>query len=130
MFWGKTALSYAVLPGYEHIAEKLVQLMSKRDLGIHGTADGLIALAETAVVGNYHLAKCMVRKNRNLVSIRAKDGRIPVVIAFQFGHKKLARYLYKSTPQEQFTPPQGRYGATVLTEAIYNEILGKKHSFN
>jgi hypothetical protein len=72
------------------------------------------------------MAECMLRKNKHLVSIGDVSGRIPVVMAIEFGYKDLARYLYSLTPLEDLMLEKGISGATLCTQALYTRTLGKK----
>ncbi|KAE8124500.1 hypothetical protein FH972_019379 [Carpinus fangiana] len=121
-FMGKTALHIAVAAGHTHIVEEIVERMSEESLEIRDN-DGCTALAETTSVGNHRMAECMLRKNKHLVSIGDVSGRIPVVMAIEFGYKDLARYLYSLTPLEDLMPEKGISGATLCTQAIYTRTL-------
>ena len=120
----QTALYVAADAGHVHIVEELVKQMSEENLEIKDT-DGFTALALAAYKGNYPIAECMLEKNENLIGIATKKGTIPVVLALLNGHLKLARYLYLLTPLEILEAKEGMMGATVVSEAIYNEALGK-----
>ena len=122
----KTALRVAAEAGHEHIVEELVKLMSEENLEIKDIDGfGFTALAWAAYNGNYRMAECMLVKNGNLISIGADEGVIPVVLALFNGHLKWGRYLYSLTPLEILEAEEGKMGATVVCEAIYNKALGK-----
>ena len=123
---GKTALRVAAEAGHVHIVEELVKLMTAENLEIKDIYGfGFTALAWATYFGNYRIAKCMLGKNENLISIGDDFGTIPVVLALKNGHLRLARYLYVLTPSEILMPERGTMGATVVCEAIYNNALGK-----
>ncbi|KAG7949111.1 hypothetical protein I3843_13G044000 [Carya illinoinensis] len=122
---GQTPLHTAVAAEHEHIVEKLVEMMKEEDLAIPDFG-GNTALAYTAIKGNNRMAECMIRKNKSLVSIGNNQQDIPVVIAFENGHKELARYLYLHTPLEELKPEKGHNGATLLNHTIYTGLFGKK----
>ncbi|XP_040991119.1 uncharacterized protein LOC121238346 isoform X2 [Juglans microcarpa x Juglans regia] len=119
---GQTALHIAVAAEHEHIVEKLVEMMKEEDLAILDSG-GNTALAYAAIKGNNRMVKCMVRKNNSLVSIGNNQQDIPVVIAFENGHKELARYLYLHTPLEELKPEKGHNGATLLNHTIYTGLF-------
>ncbi|KAL5538684.1 hypothetical protein UlMin_043128 [Ulmus minor] len=97
---GQTALYIAAFAGNMKFVEELVRKMEKQDLEIPDY-DGDTALLGASLTGIKGLAKCMVEKNPNLVSIsRRKSKQIPVVVAASFGHVDMARYLYSVTPLE------------------------------
>lgn len=98
--------------------------MSEENMEIRDKT-GLTALHKTTFGGNYHMAQCMLRRNRNLVRIGNMRGYIPVVLAITNGHLDLARYLYSLTPLEDLKPETGINGATLFTQAIYTRALGK-----
>ena len=120
----KTALYVAAEARHVDIVKKLVEQMLEENLAIKAD-DGYTALALAAYNGNYDIAKCMLEKNENLIGIATKKGTIPVVLALLNGHLKLARYLYLLTPLEILEAKEGMMGATVVSEAIYNNALGK-----
>lgn len=127
--FGETALHVAVNAGHEDIVEKLVDLMSEQDMEILDSF-GTTALFNTTNAGNYRMAACMARKNRNLLSIIDKeDKQIPVVKAIFNGHIELARYLYSLTTLDDLTPEKGVHGATLCTQAIYTRNLGNNQLF-
>ncbi|KAB1227314.1 hypothetical protein CJ030_MR1G016828 [Morella rubra] len=89
----------AVAQGHVHIVEKLVALMSKEDLEI---LDGscTTALACASGLGDIRMLECMHQKNKNLLTIRDRTGRIPLLVALQAGNIEAARYLYSVIPKE------------------------------
>ncbi|XP_062175363.1 uncharacterized protein LOC133880430 isoform X2 [Alnus glutinosa] len=116
---GETALYVAVTAGYEHIVEKLVDVMSVEDLAIPDTF-GNTPLVAALDAGNYMMAACMLRKNNKLIGIEDSEQRIPVIQAIGNGDIELARYLYSLTPLEDLTKENG---ATLCTLAIYIRSL-------
>ncbi|KAG6667481.1 hypothetical protein CIPAW_01G104300 [Carya illinoinensis] len=123
---GKTALHVSVEAGHVHIVEALVDLMSEHDLEVQDNF-GDTALMETTYSGQYKMAKCMLRKNKKLVSMgkALQNGGqlLPVVMAIANGYIKMARYLYSLTPLEDLFPEKGWNGSTLCTQAIYTRAL-------
>ncbi|KAG7995165.1 hypothetical protein I3843_01G094800 [Carya illinoinensis] len=123
---GKTALHVSVEAGHVHIVEALVDLMSEHDLEVQDNF-GDTALMETTYSGQYKMAKCMLRKNKKLVSmgkaIQNGGQLLPVVMAIANGYIKMARYLYSLTPLEDLFPEKGWNGSTLCTQAIYTRAL-------
>ncbi|KAF5465266.1 hypothetical protein F2P56_015288 [Juglans regia] len=123
---GKTALHLAVEAGHVHIVEALVELLSEDDLEVQDNF-GDTALLETTYSGQFKMAKCMLRKNKKLVSMGRTKGNgsqmLPVVLALSNGYIKMARYLYSLTPLEDLIPEKGRSGSTLCTQAIYTRAL-------
>jgi ankyrin repeat protein len=126
-FRGQTALHLAVDAGHECIVEKLVGVMSEEDLAIQ-TNNGNTALAYAISEGNRRMTKCMLEKNKNLVSIKDQNSNIPANQAIFNGHTELGRRLYSRTPLEDLTQEKAVNGATLCSLAIYNRSLGNNLS--
>ncbi|KAG6678760.1 hypothetical protein I3842_14G096400 [Carya illinoinensis] len=124
LFTGGTVLHAAVTAEQEHIVVELVNMISEHDLATMQDYGGRTALHETTASGNYRMAECLITKNKSLVSIRDDGNTLPVVLAMDYGHKELARYLYSQTPFEDLESEKGRHGATLLNSSIYNRDLG------
>ncbi|KAM5554328.1 hypothetical protein ABKV19_022613 [Rosa sericea] len=114
---GKTALHIATDAGHPNIVEQLVHLMPEEYLEIRGD-DGMTALAAAANKGFTRMAKCMVWKNKRILSIGDASNRIPLVLAYRMGHLNMARYLYCVTPREDLMPETGPNGATIVSECF------------
>ena len=74
----------------------------------------LTALHEATYSRIIEVAKCLVKKNSNLLAIPNTNGLILVTHALNVGHKEMARYLYSVTPWEELTPGKGNHGTTLL----------------
>lgn len=121
---GRTALHIAVIARHEAIVEELVRLMPKQALEVRDVG-GYTALALAAnLTGITKMARCMVRLNDTLVSIKAMDGSIPIVLASGNGYKEMTRYLYTVTPSPILYQDNSRNGALLLSQCISNEIFG------
>ncbi|KAF5446454.1 hypothetical protein F2P56_032082 [Juglans regia] len=115
---GQTALHVAVVAQQEHIVQTLVEQMLPEGLQIQDN-EGLTALAETAIRGSLRMARCMISKNKHLVTIGNNWGlNIPLVLALRFERRQMALFLYSHTPLEELVPEKGSNGATVVTKAI------------
>ncbi|CAK7325270.1 unnamed protein product [Dovyalis caffra] len=95
--YGETALHVAAYAGNLKFVEELVKLMSEEELEIQDNR-GKTALFIAAAVGITEMAECLVRKNKNLVTIMDKFNRFPLVEACLANHKDMALYLYSVTP--------------------------------
>uniref|UniRef100_A0A2N9IKK3 Uncharacterized protein n=1 Tax=Fagus sylvatica TaxID=28930 RepID=A0A2N9IKK3_FAGSY len=115
---GKTLLHIAVLAGHEHIVKGLVEKMSDDDLE-RTNKFGYTALAETTLVGNLQMAKCMLGRKKNLVSKKSSLKLLPVVLAVFHGHIPLARYLYTHTPLEDLTAENGYNGVRLIIQTMF-----------
>ncbi|KAL5568917.1 hypothetical protein UlMin_025492 [Ulmus minor] len=110
----ETGLHVAATAGNENIVKELVKLMQIGDLEITGT-DNLTALREAVLTGNTKMAKCMVEKNKKIVSIGANpDNSLPVVDALSYGYKDMADYLYSKTPKQDLSPEKNFNNAAAL----------------
>ena len=126
---GQTALHVAAKAGHEGIMKKLVDSMSEEHLEIKNNFRDT-ALVGIINAGNYKMAEYMVRKNKNLLTIKAGvSKKIPVMQAIGNGHIELARYFYTLTPLKYLTEENGVDGATLCTQAIYNRSLGTNDLF-
>ena len=114
---GKTPLHVVALFGHLHIVEELLQRMSVEDAELPDFHK-LIALHE-ATYGRIEVAKCLVIKNSNLLTLPNGQGHIPVMRALSIGHIEMTRYLYSVTPREALTPEKGNHGATLLNMCYY-----------
>lgn len=123
---GKTALHIATDAGQSNIVEQLVHLMPEEYLEIRGD-DGMTALAAAANKGYTRMAKCMVWKNKKILSIGDASNRIPLVLAYRMGHLNMARYLYCVTPREDLMPETGPNGATIVSECFIEKKYGKSN---
>ncbi|CAK7325259.1 unnamed protein product [Dovyalis caffra] len=97
--FGVTALHVATIAGNAEVVEKLVELMSPEDLEIEENG-GCTALSYAAREGITKMAKCMIRKNKNLANLPNGAGLIPVVVSCIGNHKDMTRYLYSVAPFE------------------------------
>lgn len=88
----------------------------------------MTALAAAASKGLTRMAKCMVSKNKRILSIGDASNRIPLVLAYRMGHLNMARYLYCVTPREDLMPETGPNGATIVSECFNEKKYGKIES--
>ena len=124
---GETALHIATLFGHLNIIEKLVQLMSEDDLELKDNY-GITALQYAAFNSNKNnvkAVKCMVEKNKRVLTIPSAHGWIPVTRALECGHTEVARYLYSLTPVEVLLPENGKHGADLLHQCYHSKMFGK-----
>ena len=120
-----TPLHIAVSAGHLHIVEELVQLMTREDLLIQ-QMDGFTVLALSIRTGDIPIAKCLIRKNRDLATVVHKTESIPVVHAVTVSHFQMARYLYSVTPREALTfPDNARIGAYLIVNCLNRNMFGK-----
>ncbi|EYU18029.1 hypothetical protein MIMGU_mgv1a025126mg [Erythranthe guttata] len=98
-------------------------MIEPSDLGLINEY-GATALSLAAVCGATKLAKMMVIKNTNLVTMSNdhEDGQLPVVVAAFYGQKNMVRYLYKVTPKYELSPEKGENGVKLLNCLITDEI--------
>ncbi|GLT33972.1 hypothetical protein SLA2020_085220 [Shorea laevis] len=123
---GYTALHFAIDVGEYKIAEDLIMMMSETDLEKKSASiiGGNTTLQLVAIMGIIHLARCIVQKNSEVLTIEDDDGYIPVTAACNMGHKEMTHYLYSVTPSEVFLPQNGKYGIDLMSGCMHNKILG------
>ncbi|KAI5340571.1 hypothetical protein L3X38_019845 [Prunus dulcis] len=115
---GATALHLAVSYENVNMAKALVELMTEEDLEIQD-ANGATAMVYASNKGITELAKCMIEKNKKLISLPCPpDNIIPLVRAYSIGHWELARYLYSVTPLEALLQDDGCGGAEIVSESF------------
>ncbi|KAJ7974908.1 Ankyrin repeat-containing protein [Quillaja saponaria] len=121
-FSGKTALHAAVEFGHFKIVKELLELMSEEAIEIRDK-EGYTALASATSAGTVEIAKWMVKKNKNVVTIATNYNLIPVTLAITYGHFEMAHYLYSVTPLEELMPEKGIHGAALLIQCYYFKIM-------
>ncbi|CAB4274420.1 unnamed protein product [Prunus armeniaca] len=116
--YGLTALHMAVALENVNMAKALVESMTEEDLEIQD-ANGLTAFTHVVSRGITQLAKCIIEKNKKLLSLPSPpDNLIPLVWAYSIGHWELARYLYSVTPLEALLQDDGCGGAEIVSESF------------
>ncbi|GKU96829.1 hypothetical protein SLEP1_g10021 [Rubroshorea leprosula] len=120
---GCTALHFAILAGKYEIAEDLIKMMSETDLEKRTTSIRHTSLTLVAYIGTTHLARCIVQKNSELLTIADNNVCIPVTVACNRGRKEMTRYLYSVTPPEVFLPQNGNHGIDLMMGCMQNKIL-------
>ncbi|CAL9014052.1 unnamed protein product [Prunus brigantina] len=116
--YGLTALHVAVALENVNMGKALVELMTEEDLEIQD-GNGLTAITHAVSRGITQLAKCIVEKNKKLLSLPSPpDNVIPLVRAYCVGHWDLARYLYSVTPLEALLQDDGCGGSEIVSESF------------
>ncbi|KAF2318333.1 hypothetical protein GH714_005393 [Hevea brasiliensis] len=115
--YGSLPIHVAVANGYEEISENLIRLMSKEQLVIQDTF-GQTALHLTAACGSSRITKCLVQKNKELVTIPDFRMRMPALAACIGSHKDTALHLYHCTPPDVWFPENGPHGSTLLNQSL------------
>ncbi|XP_025012778.2 uncharacterized protein LOC8259124 isoform X2 [Ricinus communis] len=118
---GDTALHVAVLAGHVEIVEELLTLLDAEDLEMKNK-NNATALNYAAIGGITRIAEGLVNSRKNLLSIPNQNGLIPVVVASLYGHKDMARYLYKESPKGELSPEKGKNGIMLLTTCIVDDL--------
>ncbi|KAL7616219.1 hypothetical protein Lser_V15G01785 [Lactuca serriola] len=92
----ETALHVAALGESITFVNNLVNMMEVEHLLLQ-TKTGDTALCLAAAAGNVKMAKIMVAKNKNLLTIRGSEGLVPLCVAAFYGNGDMVRYLYKKS---------------------------------
>ncbi|CAA2984572.1 Hypothetical predicted protein [Olea europaea subsp. europaea] len=86
---------------------------------------GATTLSFAAICGATELAKEMVSKNEELVTIETAGqeyGQLPVMVAALYRQKGMVHYLYNKTPKDVLSPEKGANGVTLLNYLISADI--------
>ena len=85
---GGTALHVAASAGHLKIVAKLVNTQEYEGLLEMRDKAGYTALALVAQInGNTKMAKCMVKKKQDLLTLKTNDDQIPLLLASSRGHR-------------------------------------------
>ena len=125
---GETTLHIAAMFGHLHIVEKLVQLMSEDDLQLknyYGDAALHYAYFSNNKNKNLKAVKCMVEKNKRLLTLTDINGQIPITRAAVYGHTEMGRYLYSVNPFEVLRPENEHHAIELLGLCYYSKMFGK-----
>ncbi|GLT30508.1 hypothetical protein SLA2020_053040 [Shorea laevis] len=129
---GQTALQVAITAGQVRFAEELIAWTNSANSHHLEIKDknGNTALSYAARSGMMEIAKRLIGKNKNLLTIPDSGNMLPVQLACRAGHEDMTRYLYCYTPQECL---KGDYGFYLLEECITRKMFDiafhRLHSF-
>ena len=125
-FSGKNALHVAITAGHESIVEELVELMTEQDLEMKNSYGSTVlstAIKETASVA---IAKCLIGKNKKLLSISNERHDLPVIEAVRLNQQEMARYIYSVTPEEDLLSREnGTQGSNLIFRSMNSKYSGK-----
>ncbi|GKV28734.1 hypothetical protein SLEP1_g37749 [Rubroshorea leprosula] len=122
--FGETALHVTIKAEKDEIAKQLIEMMSKQDLE-KKDCNGHTSLSYVAFQGRTNLAKILVPKNRDLLTIVDNAGNIPLTRACGVGHKEMTDYLYNETPSYFLEPgKQDNHGFHLVRCCIANKMFG------
>ncbi|KAF5478970.1 hypothetical protein F2P56_005487 [Juglans regia] len=124
----QTPLYVAAAAGQVHVAKKLVEKLPEEKLEMQDYY-GYTAITETVMRGNHELTKCILNKNKKLISITNHIGNLPLIQAIYYGQLEMARYLYALTPLDDLLPAKDYNGPNFFTYCIYTGTLGIKHLY-
>ncbi|CAB4304903.1 unnamed protein product [Prunus armeniaca] len=123
-----TALHFVVSNGSFEIAKELVQLMSEEDLEILDSIGGAALHLAVLHRGDSHeIVKCMVEKNKKLLSIRFNNDEIaiPFVLATIEGRVAMSQYLYSASPLE--TLEDHACASVVMSACVVKSRFVQRH---
>ncbi|GLT68598.1 hypothetical protein SLA2020_408110 [Shorea laevis] len=119
----ETALHVTIKAEKDEIAKQLIGMMSIQDLE-KKDCNGHTALSYAAFQGRTNLAKILVPKNPDLLTIVDNAGNIPLTRACGVGHKEMTDYLYSETPGYFLEPgKQGNHGFHLVRCCIANKMF-------
>ncbi|XP_027915359.1 uncharacterized protein LOC114174718 isoform X2 [Vigna unguiculata] len=122
---GRTVLHVAVMAGHVHIVKNLVKLGKDKLVTMQDNFDYTALSLAAELTGNVEIAKCMVERKggKKLLTMKTKDGEIPVLLSAAKGYKDMTRYLYSETQLEAFVDKNSRNGVLLLSRCITAEIF-------
>ncbi|CAK7339076.1 unnamed protein product [Dovyalis caffra] len=118
---GTTALHVATIAGQVEIGTKLMELMSPEALAIQN----VYGRAALHYCSSTRMARYMVEKNENLVTIADKWRIIPVVSTSQWAKTDLTVYLLSKTPFQLLSGENIGNGSLLLQWAVMSKMFGK-----
>ncbi|XP_060675416.1 uncharacterized protein LOC107435633 isoform X1 [Ziziphus jujuba] len=114
-----TALHVAATAGHTEIVETLVEKMSPEDLEMEDSSGNIALTAAIIYNADFKIAECMVKKNKKLPTMLDQEGTMPVVLAFQYCHTEMGRYLYSVASMEDLILPDNlKHAAELIDQAI------------
>ncbi|GKV32645.1 hypothetical protein SLEP1_g41238 [Rubroshorea leprosula] len=130
---GQTALHVAITAGQLRVAKELITITSteanSRQLEDKDKS-GNTALSFAARSGMMEIAKCLIEKNKDLLTIPDGDDKLPVQLACRAGHEDMTRYLYRKTPRECLRGDNGFYLLEeCVTKKMFDIALNLLHRF-
>nr|XP_015902747.2 ankyrin repeat-containing protein NPR4-like isoform X2 [Ziziphus jujuba var. spinosa] len=114
-----TALHVAATAGHTEIVETLVEKISPEDLEMEDSSGNIALTAAIIYNADFKIAECMVKKNKKLPTTLDQEGTMPVVLAFQYCHTEMGRYLYSVASMEDLILPDNlKHAAELIDQAI------------
>ncbi|KAJ9559414.1 hypothetical protein OSB04_014028 [Centaurea solstitialis] len=92
----ETTLHVAASAKKTDFVVELLKMMDKEDLLLQ-TKDGDTALCSAAIAGNVEMARILVTKNEDLLTISNKSGLMPLQVAVSYGNYDMVIYLYEKS---------------------------------
>lgn len=89
------------------------------------TKTGDTALCLAAAAGNVKMAKIMVAKNKNLLTIRGSEGLVPLCVAAFYGNGDMVRYLYKKSNRMEGSEWKASTKQWLLLKCVEFDLFGK-----
>nr|GEV06822.1 ankyrin repeat-containing domain, PGG domain protein [Tanacetum cinerariifolium] len=96
---GSTILHIAVGIGNNDFVKNLCSYISNEDVVATRNSDGSTALHIAAIVGNKYAADLLLKKNKNCLQIRDKNGQEPLHKAYENMHLDTIGYLLKAVDE-------------------------------
>ncbi|GJV45371.1 ankyrin repeat-containing domain-containing LTR copia-type protein [Tanacetum coccineum] len=96
---GSTILHIAVGIGHNDFVKNLFSYISDEDVVVTRNSDGSTALHIAAIVGNKIAADLLLKKNKNCLRIRDKNGQEPLHKAYENMHLDTIGYLLKAVDE-------------------------------
>lgn len=117
----ETMLHVAASTQNTFFVQNLVDMMQPDDLK-NQNSYGNTALCLAAITGNNNIARILVNKNQNLLTMRNASNIIPLYIAVLYGKRDMVDYLYNETNKLQVTYENIKW---VCLKCVEVDLFGK-----
>ena len=124
---GHTVLHLAAGTKHVHFVEALVEKMSKEDLELRDEKGNTAFCFAVWSENEQAVAEIMLRKNKNLATLRGGCGMTPLYMAAMFGRSEMASCLYTKTAESfDEKDPIGIF-FTCIDTGLYGKYLCTEH---
>ncbi|KAI3696644.1 hypothetical protein L6452_29086 [Arctium lappa] len=118
----ETALHVAASAESTDFMVELLKMMNKEDLLLQ-TITGDTALCLAAAAGNIEMARILVDKNEELLTISGSEGLLPLSVAALYGNHDVVIYLYKKSKNMEGPEWKISNKQWLLTKCVHSNLF-------